>query len=113
VLRLLTLHSWPGNVRQLEHVVQRAIIDSGGLNDDQAVARILESMDDDAANNQDVPGIGDEITLRELERRHVEAVLHRSGGNRSLAARILGIERKTLYRKASRLGIDLDPEEEP
>lgn len=113
VLRLLTLHSWPGNVRQLEHVVQRAIIDSGGLNDDQAMTRILESMEDDSASDQDVPGIGDEITLRELERRHVEAVLHRSGGNRSLAARILGIERKTLYRKASRLGIDLDPEEEP
>ncbi len=113
VVNLLSRHPWPGNVRQLEHVVQRAIIDSGGLGDHEVVAQILRSMDDRDTTADSLPKAGDEITLKELERRHLEAVLRRSEGNRSRAARILGIERKTLYRKAQRLGIDLDPEEEP
>jgi DNA-binding NtrC family response regulator len=113
VLQLLSHHPWPGNVRQLEHVVQRAIIDSGGLVDHEVVERVLASMDDGAATPDDLPRAGDEITLKELERHHLEAVLRRCGGNRSRAARVLGIERKTLYRKAARLGIALDVEEEP
>jgi DNA-binding NtrC family response regulator len=112
VLRLLTRHPWPGNVRQLEHVVQRAIIDSGGLADRAVVGRILESLNDDDARPEEPPKAGDEITLTELEARHIEGVLRRCEGNRSRAARILGIERKSLYRKAQRLGIALDPEEE-
>jgi len=113
VMKLLIRHAWPGNVRQLEHVIQRTIIDSGGLSDHEVVAQILRSMDEGETTSDNLPKAGDEITLKELERRHLEAVLRRSDGNRSQAARILGIERKTLYRKAHRLGIDLDPEEEP
>jgi DNA-binding NtrC family response regulator len=45
--------------------------------------------------------------LLELERQHILQILKQTGGNRSEAARRLGIERKTLYRKALRLGIDL------
>ena len=112
VVRLLCNHTWPGNVRQLEHVIQRTIIDSGGLDDHEAVARILASMDDDESATESLPRAGDEVTLKELERRHLEATLRRCSGNRTRAAKILGIERKTLYRKAERLGIDLDPEEE-
>ena len=113
VVQLLTRHPWPGNVRQLEHVVQRSIIDSGGLRDHEVMAGILGSMEDEATDADALPGVGDDVTLKELERRHLEAVLRRCEGNRSQAARILGIERKTLYRKADRLGIALDPEEEP
>ena len=113
VMNLLIRHAWPGNVRQLEHVIQRTIIDSGSLSDHEVVAQILRSMDEGETTADSLPKAGDEITLKELERRHLEAVLRRSEGNRSQAARILGIERKTLYRKAHRLGIDLDPEEEP
>ena len=67
-----------------------------------------------SSNQQDVtsePGIGDDLTLKDLERRHIEAVLRSCEGNRTRAAEILGIERKSLYRKAERLGIALDPEE--
>lgn len=113
VLDLLIHHPWPGNVRQLEHVVQRTIIDSGSLSDHEVVAQILRSMDDRESTADHPPQAGDEITLKELERSHLEAVLRRCAGNRSRAARILGIERKTLYRKAQRLGINLDAEEEP
>ena len=113
VVSLLTQHSWPGNVRQLEHVIQRTIIDSGGLNDSEVAAGILEAMDDEVTGAAGLPSAGDLVTLKELERSHIEAILRHCDGNRSRAARILGIERKTLYRKADRLGIDLDPEEEP
>ncbi|MEX1311711.1 MAG: sigma-54 dependent transcriptional regulator [Candidatus Sulfomarinibacteraceae bacterium] len=112
VVRLLSNHTWPGNVRQLEHVIQRTIIDSGGLDDHEAVARILASMDDDVSTTESLPRAGDEITLKELERSHLEATLRRCSGNRTRAAKLLGIERKTLYRKAERLGIALDPGEE-
>jgi len=50
-------------------------------------------------------------TLREMERQHILRALHEAEGNRSLTARRLGIERKTLYKKAARLGIDLGPGE--
>jgi len=113
VVRRLSRFSWPGNVRQLEHVVQRAIIDSGGLADQRVVSEILDSLTDGEGAIDDGAAVGDDVTLKELEARHIEAVLRRCGGNRTRAAKILGIERKTLYRKAERLGIALDSEEEP
>jgi len=111
VIDTLVGHPWPGNVRELEHVVQRAIVDSGSLADERMIRSLLAAK---SSNQQDVtsePGIGDDLTLKDLERRHIEAVLRSCEGNRTRAAEILGIERKSLYRKAERLGIALDPEE--
>jgi transcriptional regulator with GAF, ATPase, and Fis domain len=106
-LAVLAAYSWPGNVRELENVVQRAAVDLGSLRDGAAVARLLPAAAPAEAPNG--PAIGDDLTLEELERLHVVAVLARAGGNRTAAARVLGIERKSLYRKARRLGIPLDP----
>ena len=106
-LAVLARYPWPGNVRELESIVQRAAIDLGSLDDAEAVARLLPPAGPAAAPAR--PAIGDELTLEELERLHITAVLARSGGNRTRAAQILGIERKSLYRKARRLGIELDP----
>jgi DNA-binding NtrC family response regulator len=111
VLEILTVHDWPGNVRELEHVVQRSIVDSGGLGDAQTVLGILAGASAATEGFSQTPGIGDNLTLAELEKLHIEAVLRRCEGNRTRTAEILGIERKSLYRKADRLGIDLDPEE--
>jgi DNA-binding NtrC family response regulator len=94
-------------------VVQRAIIDSGGLADEGVVSDILDSLTDSDGAPDAAPRVGDDLALKELEARHIEAVLRRCDGNRTRAAKILGIERKTLYRKAERLGIALDPEEDP
>ncbi len=119
-LELLKAQPWPGNVRQLENLVQRALVDLGGLADTEGLRTILAEMAREAdpspaAADADrrtrastVPSVGDELTLEELERLHIAAVLHRTGGNRSRAAEILGIERKSLYRKARRLEIPLD-----
>ena len=111
VLEILVTHSWPGNVRELEHVVQRSIVDSGSLCDAQSVRALLAPAGGQAESLAGAPGIGDDLTLKELETRHIEAVLRRCEGNRTRAAEILGIERKSLYRKAERLGIALDTEE--
>jgi len=54
-----------------------------------------------------VPSAAAPDRLMEMERQHILQILQQTGGNRSEAARRLGIERKTLYRKALRLGIDL------
>jgi len=111
VLDALQTHSWPGNVRELEHVVQRALVDSGSLNDVQIVRSLLEPAAGREVPAPDAPAIGDDLSLKELEKLHIEAVLERCGGNRTRAAEILGIERKSLYRKAERLGIALEAKE--
>lgn len=117
VLALLQRLPWPGNVRQLEHLVQRALVDLGGLVDADAVRRLAASVGADRDPVRPDPGdgapaIGSDLTLEELERLHIEAVLARCGGNKSRAARILGIERKTLYRKLQRYGIATEEEED-
>jgi DNA-binding NtrC family response regulator len=112
VLAVFDDHSWPGNVRELEHVVQRALVDSGTLTDAHRIQQMLLHVSDGPAASAAAPGIGDDLTLKELETLHIEAVLRRCGGNRTRAAEILGIERKSLYRNAERLGIALDHEED-
>jgi DNA-binding NtrC family response regulator len=99
-------------VRELEHVIQRALVDSGSLSDSHRIRELLEGSPERTGEGETPLGIGDDLTLRELEKRHIEAVLRRCGGNRTRAAEILGIERKSLYRKANRLGITLDGEED-
>jgi DNA-binding NtrC family response regulator len=107
VLRFLARQPWPGNVRQLENLVQRALVDLGGLADVEGLRGLLGEPG--AEEEEPAPAIGDPLTLEELERLHIEAVLRRCRGNRSRTAQVLGIERKSLYRKAERLGISLDP----
>ena len=51
-------------------------------------------------------GLTDPLPLEEVERRNILAALHRSGGNKNEAARILGIDRQRLYRKIEKYGLD-------
>ena len=124
-------HDWPGNVRELEQVVRRLLIQTGGLSDDIAAARLLagsaprtsvpsgrwrEGRRDEAA-----PADGNIVLqpLETVERAHICAVLKAAGGNRTRAAEILGIDRRTLARKLKQSGLeglvdgdDGDPEEQ-
>ncbi len=105
VLAVLAAHSWPGNVRELEQTVRRIIIDSGRLTDPAAARRAIAGA---VAPGQpaEAPGpAAEESSLEAVERRHILAVLEACGGNRTRAAGILGIERKTLSRKLQRFGI--------
>jgi two-component system response regulator HydG len=102
-LQSLTESAWPGNVRELENFVNRlvifAITDEIGAQD---VERVRASAGDTIQ-------VADPflMTLKDVERDQIIRVLRETGGNRSLTAKRLGIERKTLYMKAKRLGIDL------
>jgi DNA-binding NtrC family response regulator len=111
VLAVLDQHSWPGNVRELEHIVQRALVDSGSLADARSMRSLLDATGGAARLVDAAPAIGDDLTIDEIEKLHIEAVLQRCSGHRTRAAEVLGIERKSLYRKAKRLGIALDPGE--
>jgi DNA-binding NtrC family response regulator len=105
---LLTNASWPGNVRELENVIERlAIFSATG---EITAADVERQMSSAAAMTPPQPAAPAQ-TLRENERQHILRALQEAEGNRSLAARRLGIERKTLYKKARRLGISLGPEE--
>jgi DNA-binding NtrC family response regulator len=111
VLQLLEDHHWPGNVRELENLVQRALIDYGSLGDADGIGVLLSSAGPKNPDEPGGPGFGDDLTIEEVERFHIEAVLSRVGGNRTKAAEILGIDRKSLYRKIGRLGIEIGSED--
>jgi len=94
-LKALQEYTWPGNVRQLQHLVERlTILAANGRIDAEAVQQALTSME---SREEPVE------TLAEAEVEQIRRVLAATGGNKSRAAQILGIERKTLYRKLERI----------
>ncbi len=95
-LRVLEQHSWPGNVRELRNCLERAlllsdkpVLNASDLHLDPPRQRPLASNSDDVKD----------MTLAELERRHILRVLEREGGQVEAAAARLGIPRSTLYQK--------------
>ena len=92
----LTAHAWPGNVRELDSAIVHALALAGG----GPITR--ECLPDRVIAKPLVATPFAPVTLAELERSHVEQVLEYVGGNKTAAARILGIERKTLYRMLER-----------
>ena len=101
--RLLS-YDWAGNVRELENCMERAV----------ALTRFEEVTVDDLPDNvrdyksSNLVVAGDDpaqlLPLKELERRYIHRVLKACGGNKSEAARVLGLDRRTLYRKLERYG---------
>ncbi len=88
-------HQWPGNVRQLENVIRRlAALAPAGPITAQAVREALHSREEDEEEAGE---------LSEVERRHILKVLEQTGGNKTKAAEILGIQRRTLYKKLARI----------
>jgi DNA-binding NtrC family response regulator len=112
VLDLLAAQPWPGNVRQLEQVLRRTIIDDGGLGNVQAVERTLRAVSPEpgtaAPHGEGAPREEALVDLDEAERRHIASVLRATAGNQTQAAFILGVERKTLARKMKRLNISVE-----
>jgi DNA-binding NtrC family response regulator len=96
-LKSLECYTWPGNVRQLQHVIERlSILAPDGRIDDSAVCEAIESTEPRDHSGE---------TLAGAEAEQIRRVLAATGGNKSKAAQILGIERKTLYRKLERMGV--------
>jgi len=106
-VRRLTSLRWPGNVRELENLIERlAIFTATGQITAQEVER-ERTEPAGAARGSENPASTLGGKLEEIERQEILRVLREAKGNKSLAARMLGIERKTLYEKARRLAIDL------
>jgi DNA-binding NtrC family response regulator len=103
----LIAHHWPGNVRELVHVIQRAAVLSGGEIID--LPNLPEPLRAAPPVENGAP-LEDGLTLKEavarLERQMIARVLERVGGNRSEAARQLGIGRPQLYAKIEEYGLD-------
>jgi transcriptional regulator with PAS, ATPase and Fis domain len=96
-LKALLDHIWPGNVRQLQHMVERlSILAPNGWIDQAAVEEAIALSE---------PSEQPSESLADTETDQIRRVLSATGGNKSRAAKILGIERKTLYRKLERMGL--------
>jgi two-component system response regulator HydG len=101
--RLMT-YSWPGNVRELQNCIERAVAlaryEMLGVDDlpeklrDYRPSRVIVESEDPA----------ELLPMEEVERRYVLRVLQAVGGNKTLAAEVLGFDRRTLYRKLERYG---------
>jgi transcriptional regulator with PAS, ATPase and Fis domain len=100
-LRALQAHSWPGNIRELRNVLERAVLLSGH--------NVLGSEDllFDLPTQADRPASDAKLTLLELEREHIDRVLREEGGRVERAAVRLGVPRSSLYQKIKKHGIVL------
>ena len=96
-LRILLNYSWPGNVRELENVIQRAITLS--QNEEILPEDLPTPLMEEAGENVIEKGLREKYTIEQLEKEYIKRVLIEVGGNKSKAAEILGLDRKTLYRK--------------
>jgi DNA-binding NtrC family response regulator len=91
-------YPWPGNVRELENIIQRVVVMAEGEEID--VPSLPVSMRFSAPRPTSV-----QRTLADVEADHVRAVLASVGDNKTQAAKILGIDRKTLREKLKHLGV--------
>lgn len=97
-LDVLSAYGWPGNVRELENVIERAVILS-------SQSRIL--LDDLPPELRRGPQTAEVLSLAASEKRHIASVLAGTRGNVKAAAELLGIDRKTLYRKIAEYDIEI------
>jgi DNA-binding NtrC family response regulator len=105
----LETHDWPGNVRQLRNCLESMIVLARG---DTLTMDDLPSMIENDTSTTDHVAIPEGTKLEELEREAVEQALERHDGNRTHAAKSLGISVRTLQRKLKSWGINEDEEEE-
>jgi len=108
----LLSYSWPGNVRELQNCVERAV----------ALARYEEITVDDLPERirdykrSHVIVAGDDpselVSMEQVEGRYIVRVMESVNGNKTSAAKVLGFDRKTLYRKLKRYGIEIESKDE-
>lgn len=98
-------YNWPGNVRELQNCIERAVTLSAHntLEPDDLPERIRNYSAEPALQTDP----SEFVALEEVERRHILSVFRAVGGNKSLASKILGLNRKTLYRKLRLYGVDV------
>ncbi len=115
-------YPWPGNVRELRNAIERMVVMAEGdsLRLEEVPFEIRSgkgaARPSDAAASAGLSGlpagglVGEPATLRDLERDHIARVMQRTAGNKKEAARILGIDRSTLYAKLKAYGLEAGSE---
>ncbi len=98
---VLRRHPWPGNVRELENAIERALV--LGRDDVLWVGDLPETFRSRATGAPRLDG--QPVSLSEVEREYILKTLRAVRGNKAAAARVLGVDRKTLYRKLDLYGI--------
>jgi DNA-binding NtrC family response regulator len=116
VLQLLLSHDWPGNVRELENAIERSVLLGEGDTVDPGTLPPAIGRSDplDGSRSDEIASLGSisqgneaddlRVAVGTFERAHIYRILREAGGNREEAARSLGINPSTLYRKLSELG---------
>lgn len=107
---LLQQHDWPGNIRELENVLERATAFCSsarlGVSDLELVPGIMK-QGGDSESREPSSYVG--LTLREIEKRALTETLAALGGNKAMAARQLGVSEKSIYNKLKRFGMFEQP----
>jgi DNA-binding NtrC family response regulator len=102
VAEKLLAYGWPGNVRELQNCIERAVafarFEVIGIDDLPENIRHFRSI------SRDIPGVGSTelLTMDEVERRYILRILEQTRGSKTAASAILGLDRRTLYRKLER-----------
>jgi two-component system, NtrC family, response regulator AtoC len=113
---ILRRYHWPGNVRELENIIERAVsLAHGPLILPEDLPELLRSGGQMGGLDEQGRKVADEaaeplVTLDEMEKRYLQKVLRETGWNKARAAKVLGIDRRTLYRMAERFGVELGEE---
>jgi DNA-binding NtrC family response regulator len=107
--------AWEGNARELENVIERALAlsDGGEIGQED-----LPLPDEGPTSGSDTEGLlrdalERQLSLADVEQLYIDRVLEHTRGNKVHAARILGINRRTLYRRGDRRGAEVDPDAQP
>jgi two-component system response regulator HydG len=106
---ILEGYAWPGNVRELEHAIQRAVVLSKG--DVIEVGDLPESVRQGPLGSANALVIPIGTPMEEVERRVIHETLRHTKGDKTLAARLLGIAARTIYRKLERESSERDDDE--
>ena len=111
-IRTLVAYSWPGNVRELESAIEYAVLHARGHEiAPEDLPEKLQSAQVRAAARSPLSALFEDLpSLDELERRYLLYILEVAGGNRTRAAEVLRVDRRTLYRMIERYGIDSNGE---
>jgi DNA-binding NtrC family response regulator len=108
-LKVLTDYHWPGNVRQLENIIERALaLSSGPVLDARDIhldARPLPGAPGSAGASGTFPFLPEGMTLEQWEDELIREAMRRANGNKSEAARLLGLSRNALRYRLSKLGV--------
>jgi two-component system response regulator HydG len=104
VAEKLSAYQWPGNVRELQNCIERAVAFTRF--EELSVDDLPDKMRDYQVRSASVPGVEplELVPMEEVERRYILRVLKQMGGSKAAAAEVLGIDRRTLYRKLLRWG---------